>query len=61
MATKKPDPKAKKKSDHTAGWLLDMVGIGVREVGMPIPDSLIDVMKKKKKPKVIKKKKSGWF
>jgi hypothetical protein len=54
MAKKDVKAPAKKKT-HTAGSILDFIGWGVREVALPVPDSLIDAMKKKKKVKKLKK------
>ncbi len=45
---KPPLPKKKAKI-HAAGSILDFVSWGMREVALPIPDSLIAAMKKKKK------------
>ncbi len=47
---KPPLPKKKAKT-HAAGSILDLVSWGVREVALPIPDSLIAAMKRKKKLK----------
>lgn len=49
MATKKPEPAPKKKSTSIAGGILDGVGWVVREAALPIPDSLVNALKKKKK------------
>ena len=58
MATKKPEPvPVKKKSPSFATMLLDSVGWVVKEAALPIPDTLIDAMKKKKKKGVDPKKK----
>lgn len=48
--TTPPLPKKKPKT-HAAGSVLDLVSFGVREVALPIPDALIDYMKRKKKLK----------
>lgn len=47
---KPPLPKKKVKV-HAAGSILDFVSWGVREVALPIPDTLIAAMKRKKKLK----------
>lgn len=60
MATKKPEPvPPKKKSSSIAGEILDGVGWVVAEIALPVPDTLINMLKKKKKPdaKDLKKKK----
>lgn len=60
MATKKPEPvPPKKKSSSIAGEILDGVGWVVAEIALPVPDTLIKMLKKKKKPdaKDLKKKK----
>lgn len=49
MVKKDVKPPAKKK--HLAGSILDGVGWVVREAALPIPDTLVDAMKKKKKKK----------
>jgi hypothetical protein len=50
MATKKPLPAAKpKKKGTVAGEMLDGVGWVVREAALPIPDTLLKLLKKKKK------------
>lgn len=46
---KTPPPKPAKKKGTIAGEFLDGVGFVVREAALPIPDTLIKVMKKKKK------------
>lgn len=59
MATKKPEPvPQKKKSTSIAGEILDGVGWVVAEIALPVPDTLINALKKKKKPdaKDLKKK-----
>lgn len=48
MATKKPLPSHKKKGT-IAGEMLDGVGWVVREAALPIPDTLVKMLKKKKK------------
>lgn len=48
MATKKPAPPQTKKGT-VAGNFLDGVGWVVREAALPIPDTLIKALKKKKK------------
>jgi hypothetical protein len=48
MATKKPLPIVKKKGT-AAGRFLDGVGFVVREAALPIPDTLIKLLKQKKK------------
>lgn len=48
MAKPPPPPKPKKKGT-AAGRFLDGVGWVVREAALPIPDTLIAAMKKKKK------------
>jgi hypothetical protein len=54
---KKPlPPPAKKKSPGFAASILDGVGWVVREAALPVPDSLMN-MSKKKKLKDMKKKK----
>lgn len=57
MATKKPEKvlPPKKKSPGLAAMLLDTTGWVVREVALPVPDTLINMMKKKK-GKNLKKK-----
>jgi hypothetical protein len=50
MAKKDAPPPAKKKK-HLAGSILDGVGWVVREAALPVPDTLVDAMKKKKKKK----------
>lgn len=47
---KPPLPKKKPKT-HAAGSILDLVSWGVREVALPIPDSLVAAIKRKKKLK----------
>lgn len=49
MAQKKPLPVPAKKKGTVAGSFLDGVGWVVREAALPIPDTLIKLMKKKKK------------
>ena len=50
MAAKKlPELPKKKKSSSFAGSILDGVGWVVREAALPIPDSLMNMRKKKKK------------
>ncbi len=44
-------PPPPKKKVHVAGSILDLVSFGVREVALPIPDTLIAYMKRKKKLK----------
>ncbi len=58
MATKKPEQAAvpKKKSPSFAAMLLDGTGWLVREAALPVPDTLMNAMKKKKKVKDVKKK-----
>lgn len=51
MATKKPLPVPAKKKGTVAGSFLDGVGWVVREAALPIPDTLIGVLKGKKKKK----------
>lgn len=51
MATKKTPPPAKKKSPSFAAMLLDGAGWVVREAALPVPDTLVNAMKKKKKEK----------
>ncbi len=48
MAKLPPSPKLKKKGT-IAGRFLDGVAFVVREVALPIPDTLVAAMKKKKK------------
>ncbi|MBP9851038.1 MAG: hypothetical protein KBC47_05090 [Candidatus Peribacteraceae bacterium] len=48
--TTPPLPKKKPKT-HVAGSILDLVSFGVREVALPIPDTLVAYMKRKKKLK----------
>lgn len=59
MATKKQgETPAKKKSPSFAAMLLDGAGWVVREAALPVPDTLMDMRKKKKlKVKEAKKKK----
>jgi hypothetical protein len=40
-----------KKKTHVAGSILDLVSFGIGELALPIPDSLMAAMKKKKKLK----------
>ena len=47
--TKPPPPPKPKKKGTVAGSFLDGVGWIVREAALPIPDTLIAAMKKKKK------------
>jgi hypothetical protein len=49
MATDTSPPAPKKKSTSFAGMLLDTVAFGVREVALPIPDTALKLLKKKKK------------
>ncbi len=49
MATKKTLPVKAKKKGTVAGSFLDGVGWVVREAALPIPDTLMKLMKKKKK------------
>ncbi len=49
MVKKPPLAPAKKKSGTIAGEFLDGVGWVVREAALPIPDTLIKALKKKKK------------
>ncbi len=43
-----PVPKKKPKT-HIAGSILDFVSWGVREIALPVPDSLVAAMKRKKR------------
>lgn len=47
--TKPPPPPKPKKKGTIAGSFLDGVGWVVREVALPIPDSLVAALKKKRK------------
>jgi len=47
---KTPPPKKKPKT-HIAGSILDIFSAGAREVALPIPDTLLTYMKRKKKLK----------
>lgn len=51
MASKKPEPQKKKPSPTFAGMLFDVVGYGVRQAALPVPD-----MPKWMKAKLKKKK-----
>lgn len=51
MMVKKDVKAPAKKKVHTAGSVLDFIGWGVREAALPIPDTLMDAMKKKKRRK----------
>jgi hypothetical protein len=51
MAQKKPLPVKAKKKGTVAGSFLDGVGWVVREAALPIPDTLIGVLRGKKKKK----------
>jgi len=44
-------PAPKKQKLHVAGAVLDLFSWGAREIALPIPDSLIALMKRKKKLK----------
>ena len=46
---KPPPPKPAKKKGTVAGEMLDGVGWVVREATLPIPDTLIKLLRKKKK------------
>jgi hypothetical protein len=50
-AKKLPPAPVKKKSPSFAAMLLDGAGWAVREAALPVPDTLINAMKKKKKLK----------
>lgn len=43
----KPVPPAKKKRTPLAGQLLDIIGWGVREAALPVPDFITGIGKKK--------------
>lgn len=51
MTVKKPVPPLKKKPVPLAGQLLDLIGWGVREAALPVPDTLLSVLTKKKAQK----------
>ncbi len=48
---KKKLEQAAKKAGYAPGEFLDLIGKGVREIALPIPDSLVYFWKKKKKKK----------
>ncbi len=54
----------KKPSKSIGGEILDGVGWVLGEIFLPVPDTLIDALKKKKKaklPEPPKQKKGSWF